>query len=102
LCGAEVAHTDRAVRSVDPQRHGTAGVRRIGEWDARRTVAHRAGIDLDEGRRDLPVAEEEAADVPDERQERWIGTPARSMSISLTRASLFLMLAASPESGSWR
>jgi hypothetical protein len=47
--GAEVADTERAVRSVEAKQRGTAEVRRIGELDARQTVEHSAGSDLDEG-----------------------------------------------------
>jgi hypothetical protein len=46
---AEVADTERAVRSVEAEQCGTAEVRRIGEMEARQTVEHRAGSDLDEG-----------------------------------------------------
>jgi hypothetical protein len=49
LRGAEVADAERAVRSVEAKQRGTAEVRRIREMEARQTVEHCSGIDLDEG-----------------------------------------------------
>ena len=47
--GAEVADAERSVRSVEAKHRATSKVRGIGEMEARQTVEHRAGIDLDEG-----------------------------------------------------
>jgi hypothetical protein len=47
--GAEVADTERVVKSVEAKQRGTSEVRRIRELDACQTVEHRAGSDLDEG-----------------------------------------------------
>jgi hypothetical protein len=47
--GAEVADAERAVRCVEAKQRGTSEVGRNGKMEARQTVEHRAGVDLDEG-----------------------------------------------------